>query len=998
MFKMSSSYISRCVVFIYFLVDLTCPVLGQECHHLPVKLTSNDRMHVVRPNTQSRILSPDKRMKIHVEYHQSLLEHPKAQDVQNAVAEVVDRMSRTLSVKQEPGYFQFKTYCESPQHQININGQPYCTVSSCSYSYCGGIMAPPTLSEPCHDCDDGGENCTMSGGPSPNRGAVHYVLLVSSVDTSCRENFIGYSYACRIDDTTDRPVAGVINFCPIGLALDRTQMMDTIQHEMFHVLGFSSSMYGLYRDARGKPLTPRESNGLPALNQKTFEFEWSDQVIRNFTLDWDYTGGTTQRSVQAFVLPNVLREARAHFGCPSLMGVELEDGGGFGTAMSHFEKRILATESMNGMLTAVRVFSRITLAVMEDTGWYIPDYSMADKLNWGKDLGCDFLLKSCKNWIDTRINSGLSPAPWCSRRNESSCHVEGTDAAVCKIRTYNSPIPAIYQMFTEVDGFEPADLTRIGGNRLADYCPYHEVDRDSPHNLSATDFHCTNTEIIDDCRHNKCTNGGVCRDIMNGYYCDCPNGYSGAFCDYVNGDCATNSDCQMNEVCSSNHGCECVRNRIRDDNGHCIGVTDVQEYTITVRITEVNGVPAVYQPSLTGKSGEGFRNDIEYEIRQMTWNDSVIRGALLNVVTRRVYRGSIMVDLSVILQKNSSSPISLANLAADASMQDSILRKSGTAYTVVPSETVVRDTNECEDGAGNDCSHYAECINTEGSYECSCLPGFTEGTGVLLGRECIDIDECQSSLDNDCSLDAQCINMMGSYNCSCREGYEDGLHSDDRPGRVCHKQAIPSPSSPPGLPPVIIISVSVALGIFFLLAILLIYISFLVRRKRTGPRYNDPPNPRSLNQLPRQDTHTDAKNIRALRSDVSRNPIHNTPLPIYHHEVPHVHRTPDRHLPHDNFELPHSHRKQGRSHSHKDRVWSHPHHNLETNHQLQFSARSIGSSLNSSYSKAYTESTHLSTEPGLCELARDLHSTEACTPHKLGYAPSNRPISHDNHI
>lgn len=65
---------------------------------------------------------------------------------------------------------------------------------------------------------------------------------------------------------------------------------------------------------------------------------------------------------------------------------------------------ILQTESMNGMLTPARVFSRISLALMEDTGWYIPDYEMADKLNWGKDLGCDFVQKSCKNWIDTRIN------------------------------------------------------------------------------------------------------------------------------------------------------------------------------------------------------------------------------------------------------------------------------------------------------------------------------------------------------------------------------------------------------------------------------------------------------------------------------------------------------------------------------------------------------------------------------------------------------------------
>ena len=36
----------------------------------------------------------------------------------------------------------------------------------------------------------------------------------------------------------------------------------------------------------------------------------------------------------------VQREARAHFGCPTLPGLEIENQGGTGTAGSHWEKRI----------------------------------------------------------------------------------------------------------------------------------------------------------------------------------------------------------------------------------------------------------------------------------------------------------------------------------------------------------------------------------------------------------------------------------------------------------------------------------------------------------------------------------------------------------------------------------------------------------------------------------------------------------------------------------
>lgn len=54
---------------------------------------------------------------------------------------------------------------------------------------------------------------------------------------------------------------------------------------------------------------------------------------------------------------------------------------------------------MTGTHTQSPVFSRITLALMEDSGWYKVNYSMASPLNWGKGLGCDFVKKSCKDWI-----------------------------------------------------------------------------------------------------------------------------------------------------------------------------------------------------------------------------------------------------------------------------------------------------------------------------------------------------------------------------------------------------------------------------------------------------------------------------------------------------------------------------------------------------------------------------------------------------------------------
>ena len=57
---------------------------------------------------------------------------------------------------------------------------------------------------------------------------------------------------------------------------------------------------------------------------------------------------------------------------------------------------------MTGTYTQNPLVSRITLALMEDTGWYKADYNQAEDLEWGKGLGCDFVDKSCLEWIEKK--------------------------------------------------------------------------------------------------------------------------------------------------------------------------------------------------------------------------------------------------------------------------------------------------------------------------------------------------------------------------------------------------------------------------------------------------------------------------------------------------------------------------------------------------------------------------------------------------------------------
>ncbi|KAM4855500.1 LOW QUALITY PROTEIN: adhesion G protein-coupled receptor E1 [Urocitellus parryii] len=81
------------------------------------------------------------------------------------------------------------------------------------------------------------------------------------------------------------------------------------------------------------------------------------------------------------------------------------------------------------------------------------------------------------------------------------------------------------------------------------------------------------------------------------------------------------------------------------------------------------------------------------------------------------------------------------------------------------------DVNECADTTT--CPAYATCTNTVGSYYCTCKQGFLSSNGQNQfrgpGVECKDIDECLTS--GICPEHSTCVNSVGSYRCSCQAGF-----------------------------------------------------------------------------------------------------------------------------------------------------------------------------------------------------------------------------------
>ena len=61
------------------------------------------------------------------------------------------------------------------------------------------------------------------------------------------------------------------------------------------------------------------------------------------------------------------------------------------------------------------------------------------------------------------------------------------------------------------------------------------------------------------------------------------------------------------------------------------------------------------------------------------------------------------------------------------------------------------------------CDH--SCTYKNGGYHCYCPPGYR----LLNNTECVDINECKER-SNACHFNGTCLNTVGSYLCSCNPG------------------------------------------------------------------------------------------------------------------------------------------------------------------------------------------------------------------------------------
>ncbi|XP_077993986.1 uncharacterized protein LOC144447778 [Glandiceps talaboti] len=285
-------------------------------------------------------------------------------------------------------------------------------------------------------------------------------------------------------------------------------------------------------------------------------------------------------------------------------------------------------------------------------------------------------------------------------------------------------------------------------------------------------------EDFDEClnERDECdTVAGLCTNTDGSYYCECTNGYEGdgTTCTDID-ECKTKPcDSGVDERCVNipgNYTCQCLIGFHRQD-GIC---QEIRSFEATVVFIGERGLVWTYTEDLDSSGSvkyQTYATVVTEDLDILFQNSSLATDYLGSRVTS-MEDGNPNVMVIFLLDFIPESDVTADEIeqafAAGLSGRYSNII-SGDDYVIPETfKVLVAVNNPCLDQTDN-CDEHASCVFIgNGNYTCVCDSGWT-GNGSL--GNCIDINECATN-DNLCNdTITECVNTEGSYQCDCIPGY-----------------------------------------------------------------------------------------------------------------------------------------------------------------------------------------------------------------------------------
>ncbi|XP_068612190.1 ciliated left-right organizer metallopeptidase [Brachionichthys hirsutus] len=204
----------------------------------------------------------------------------------------------------------------------------------------------------------GGTELRPEGAGLPDTDFVLYLHVQNTDKCRAEPRVLAYAVHCQTD-SGGRPVAGAVVICRdrlMGSTYSQRGAVQTVIHELLHTLGFSKHLFHTWRECS---VTHADGSGQVRI--------YTPSVIS--------------------ALQKHLASTNPELGAP-LENLDSPPGG----VSSHWESRILQGSIMAAVLgdpTTVRI-DPVTLAALQDTGWYAVNTGGAQSLVWGDGEGATF--------------------------------------------------------------------------------------------------------------------------------------------------------------------------------------------------------------------------------------------------------------------------------------------------------------------------------------------------------------------------------------------------------------------------------------------------------------------------------------------------------------------------------------------------------------------------------------------------------------------------------